>query len=249
MSKNKYNAEKENSIFAKKLRLLFDESKKTQQDLINHIAAAVGKAPTRQAVSMWLHGNSPDIKTVPIIADFFGVSTDFLLTDTNIRTADTDLKAVCEYTGLSDRAVSLLKNGYPDYVKTVNALFDDAENEFFSLLGYQDCSPEPSVLEALFRYLCVSREKQASSWYIAQNGNIINSMSTDQEYIRSNIEDISSSARLKDISINEIAEKILFDDVCAAIKRLKDYIELDVFEPTDETSEIIKKSSDDNYPF
>lgn len=107
-SKSTYNADKENSIFATKLRGLFDETKKTQQDLIDFIQLKTGKSPTRQAVSMWLHGNSPDIKTVPIIANFFGVSTDYLLTETDIRPIDIELKAVCDYTGLSKTAVDFL---------------------------------------------------------------------------------------------------------------------------------------------
>lgn len=107
-SKSVYNADKENSIFAVKLRGLFEETKRTQQELIDFIQAKTGKAPTRQAVSAWTHGNSPDIKTVPIIADFFKVSTDYLLTDTQIRPIDVELTAVCDYTGLSGKAVKIL---------------------------------------------------------------------------------------------------------------------------------------------
>lgn len=107
-SKSLYNAEKENGIFATRLRTLFEESKKTQQDLIDFIRLKTGKAPTRQAVSMWLHGNSPDIKTVPIIANFFGVSTDYLLTDKNVRTTDPKITEICDYTGLSENAVKFL---------------------------------------------------------------------------------------------------------------------------------------------
>lgn len=92
-------------IFAEKLRTLFDESKKTQKDLILYIEEQTGKAPTRQAVSMWLRGNSPDIKTIPIIANFFGVTVDYLITDTDIKTTDTNIKAVCEYTGLSEKSI------------------------------------------------------------------------------------------------------------------------------------------------
>ena len=107
-SKSLYNADKENSIFAQRLRALFNETQKTQQDLIDFIQLKTGKAPTRQAVSMWLHGNSPDIKTVPIIANFFGVSTDYLLTEKGVRTTNPKVTEVCEYTGLSEKAVEFL---------------------------------------------------------------------------------------------------------------------------------------------
>lgn len=107
-SKSVYNADKENSIFAVKLRGLFEETKRTQQELIDFIQAKTGKAPTRQAVSAWTHGNSPDIKTVPIIADFFKVSTDYLLTNTDIRPIDVDLTAIHDYTGLTGEAIEIL---------------------------------------------------------------------------------------------------------------------------------------------
>lgn len=108
-SKSVYNADKENSIFAIKLRGLFEETKRTQQELIDFIQFKTGKAPTRQAVSAWTHGNSPDIKTVPIIAEFFKVSTDYLLTETQIRPIDVELTAVCDYTGLSPKSIENIK--------------------------------------------------------------------------------------------------------------------------------------------
>lgn len=108
-SKSVYNADKENSIFAVKLRGLFEETKRTQQELIDFIQIKTGKAPTRQAVSAWTHGNSPDIKTVPIIAEFFKVSTDYLLTETQIRPIDVELSAVCDYTGLSPKSIENIK--------------------------------------------------------------------------------------------------------------------------------------------
>lgn len=119
MKQNKieYSMEKENSVFAKKMRGLFDETKKTQKDLIEFIQKKTGKAPTRQAVSMWLHGNSPDIKTVPIIANFFGVTTDYLLTDTEIKTPKTDIIAMCNYTGLSELSLNKL------HLNTLDSLF------------------------------------------------------------------------------------------------------------------------------
>lgn len=117
-------------IFAEKLRTLFNESKKTQKDLIQYIEEQTGKAPTRQAVSMWLRGNSPDIKTIPIIADFFNVSVDYLITDTDIKTTDASLKAVCQYIGLSEKAVENIKsiaNEGEAELELFNALCEEGE--------------------------------------------------------------------------------------------------------------------------
>ncbi len=122
-------AEKANSVFAIKLRKLFDESGKTHVSLARHIDEVSGESITRQAVGQWCNGKTcPSLKIVPIIADFFGVTTDYLLTDTEIKTADTDIKAICEYTGLTEKAVTAFKVALirdPQILKTVNFLLED----------------------------------------------------------------------------------------------------------------------------
>ncbi len=66
---------------------------------------------TRQAIGQWCNGHTcPNFKTVPVIAEFFSVSTDYLLTDTNIKTVNHGLRAACEYTGLSEEAVERFHN-------------------------------------------------------------------------------------------------------------------------------------------
>ena len=44
------------------------------------------------------------------LADFYGVSTDYLLGLTDVKAPDASLRAVCEYTGLSEGAVNRLKD-------------------------------------------------------------------------------------------------------------------------------------------
>lgn len=43
------------------------------------------------------------------IADYYGVSTDFLLGRTNIKSPNADIQAVCNTIGLSEKAISLLQ--------------------------------------------------------------------------------------------------------------------------------------------
>ena len=64
---------------------------------------------SRQNVGNWLSGKTkPDINALANIARGYNVSTDYLLGLTDIKTNDTDLKAVCEYTGLSEEAAEKL---------------------------------------------------------------------------------------------------------------------------------------------
>lgn len=108
-----YNEDKANAVFAVKIRKLFEENGKTHNSLAEFIEQRTGESVTRQAVGQWCNGNTcPNLRIVPIIAEFFGVSTDYLLTDTEIKTADIERKAVCEYTGLSEEAIAnILEEG------------------------------------------------------------------------------------------------------------------------------------------
>ncbi len=131
-----YNEDKANAVFAVKIRKLFEENGKTHNSLAEFIEQRTGESVTRQAVGQWCNGNTcPNLRIVPIIAEFFEVSTDYLLTDTEIKTADIERKAVCEYTGLSEEAVqkiqSILRDtyGFSPYEATTFSNF--IESEFF----------------------------------------------------------------------------------------------------------------------
>lgn len=53
---------------------------------------------------------SPSADIVYTLADYFGVSSDYLLGLSDAPTTDADLKAVCDYTGLSVAAIDFIKN-------------------------------------------------------------------------------------------------------------------------------------------
>lgn len=87
--------------FPKRLRSLLEG--KTQQE----VATAIGKS--RQTVSYYANGEAaPDYETIIRLADYFQVTTDYLLGVSDIRTPKADLQAVCKYTGLSESAVENL---------------------------------------------------------------------------------------------------------------------------------------------
>ena len=71
-------------------------------------------------------------------ADFFGVSTDYLLGRSDVKTTDSTVKGMCEYTGLSESAIDTILQykkvaSVSVWLKTLNALL---ENEsFISLIS------------------------------------------------------------------------------------------------------------------
>ena len=78
---------------------------------ISYTALANSIGTTRQTVSNYASGAiSPPSDMLVKIADYFGVTTDYLLGRTTCSTDTRDKRAACDYTGLSEEAVeNLLK--------------------------------------------------------------------------------------------------------------------------------------------
>ena len=98
-SQDKYNAP-----FPTNLRTLLDEKKST----ITALARELGI--TRQAVSQYADGTGqPNADKLKRIADYFNVSTDWLLGRAGgVKSLDADVSAVGQYTGLSEDAIEFL---------------------------------------------------------------------------------------------------------------------------------------------
>lgn len=101
--------------FPQRLRSLMEERGLTQEDLV-----PILKVKTRQSVTGYIDGStSPTGDKVAALASFFGVSSDYLLGLQKDPTNETEMKAVCEFTGLSSQAIEgllFLKgvDGYSD---------------------------------------------------------------------------------------------------------------------------------------
>ena len=96
-------------IFPTRLRKLMEEKAVTQKKL----ADAIEMRP--QTVSLYTTGQSaPDVNTLRKMAEFFHVSADYLIGLSDVKKPDTTIQAICEYTGLSERAVSDLRSLYND---------------------------------------------------------------------------------------------------------------------------------------
>lgn len=90
-----------------------------QKELAEHIGV------TPNTVSYYLSGERcPDIEKLIEIAKYLNVTTDYLLGVSDVKSIDTELKAVCEYTGLSEEAVRMLSYSHnlaiKDHVYVIN---------------------------------------------------------------------------------------------------------------------------------
>lgn len=89
-------------------------------------------------VSYWCSGKrTPNTEQIIEIADFLNVSTDYLLGLSDAATSDKDLQFVCDYTGLNEQAIDILRfittgRGYDESIdiKNVNFLYSALDYVF-----------------------------------------------------------------------------------------------------------------------
>lgn len=89
--------------FADKLKELRTNKKLSQTELAEKLGVSRG------SISFYENGErTADIDFVYKAAQFFNVSADYLLGRTGTKTQDMSIRAICDYTGLSDEAVKKL---------------------------------------------------------------------------------------------------------------------------------------------
>lgn len=137
-----------NSPFASRLRELLEEREITQPIL----AEAIGVS--RQSVGQWKDGKTvPDILDLRKIAHYFGVSTDYLLCQTDVASTDNSVRLMHELTGLSENAINHLVK-----LKSVTDMLSDLKEETVELsadeiqdklekLGYSITHEQASVIK------------------------------------------------------------------------------------------------------
>lgn len=114
----------EQKIFPTRLEQLMKTEPRTSHEELGN---AIGV--TRQAVGHYVRGqSSPSWEVLNSIADYFSVSTDYLLGRTDIKKADFGLAYIQKYTGLSEIAVDRLNylHNHKEYslaVEILNSLY------------------------------------------------------------------------------------------------------------------------------
>ena len=135
----------------------------------------------RQSVDRYYNGDRcPDAPALAWICERMGVSADWLLGLSDVREPSTELRAVCEYTGLSEAAINRITNNDDKWPLPVGALshlivssgFGDvieSYSAFLALLGEIEVKPainnlisyqqrddgtiEMSIYEAIHHYM------------------------------------------------------------------------------------------------
>ena len=124
----------------------------------------------------------PDIEVLTKIADYYNVSADYLLGRTNAETTDKDLRFICEYTGLSENAITTLSELH-DPVNVLNVvpaeivpLIDFLINDMGVRLTDDGCAyRHGAILPRLSDYLKCVGFGSKQEVFVTQDGKIFES--------------------------------------------------------------------------
>jgi len=170
---------KRSTVFPARLRQLISSANITQKQL----AEAVGLKP--QSISQYLDGAStPSYSTLVDIADYFHVSTDYLLGRSDVITDDMSISAIGSQLGLSEKSVSEIQEhsqiierllsheqtqrlfkciaSFHDY--SMNAYIEDVFSETYRLLAGHELREAGFLLGEIFR--AKNGEKAFLEWKI-----------------------------------------------------------------------------------
>lgn len=128
-------------MFSKRLRELRTEKQVSQSDL----AKALGIS--NRTISMYEQKNSePNIETLVKIANYFGVTTDYLVGLTDVKGSDIDSAYMSSFLGLSENAVFHLpywhraaqegESWQKKTLETINLLFEPSCNLLDNITAY-----------------------------------------------------------------------------------------------------------------
>lgn len=122
MANAKRVAKENDSVFVKRLKEIVGENA-TQKE----IAGKVGVE--RATVGYWLSGKiTPNSTTLQMIAKAYNVSVNWLIGNTDIKSADPNITTVCSFTGLSEKSIQKLA----DLTKYNNGSFKNCLDLFFT---------------------------------------------------------------------------------------------------------------------
>ena len=135
--KKQQHPESYNTAFPANLRELMEKTGTTQIELGNSIGVS------RQSISYYCDGSSsPTWEGIVAIANYFDVSVDWLLgLPGSVQRADTDLNAVCKYTGLSSASARRI-HGNTENGRILSQIIEDPRfpiliNSIAELLRYK----------------------------------------------------------------------------------------------------------------
>ena len=183
--------------------------KETQQQLADCLGIK------REIVAYWeSHKRMPNIEQIEKIADHCNVSADFLLGRTDVKTPDTDIRAICDYTGMNEEAVGalhlILESPVAESRRTthfINAALSDPK------LKIAERAEEGYLLETLFSFM--------DQYLTADSVKLSRKLQSDES--KRDILMFDSSGQLREVtSVEDVYEQFKMNQIRRGLDTLKE---------------------------
>ena len=140
-----------NDDFGNRLKEIIEARKRKTGESLRAVAKDLDVS--LGVLSDWQNGNkTPRGDSIVKLARYFDVSADYLLGLTDAQTVDTDLRAVADYTGLSEKAILALKN--PEMFEC----YDKGQKKILSdMISDETCLHH--VVNSIYFYLKATEEQ------------------------------------------------------------------------------------------
>lgn len=130
------------ATFQERLSKLLERPDVSQKKLADYVGV------TRQAIGQWKDGKTlPDVSSFQKIAKFFKVSYEYLLGETDNKTTNLTITAICKLTGLNEDAVNQLTSCRIHGGNLIPIINNFLESDYFNKIisGLFECSKYNSL--------------------------------------------------------------------------------------------------------
>lgn len=152
MKYNKFTEVDNNApVYSKRIATALNRCNMSQKDL-----AKMCVNVSESTLTAWIKGDKngrrtePKIEGLNEVAKALGVSLDYLVGNTNVASPETDIRAACEFTGLSEQAITNLKDDFNScHIEFVNYLLEHGFTRgFFNEFELYVCADNMSIAKS-----------------------------------------------------------------------------------------------------
>ena len=169
---------------------------------------------------------TPDIDVLYKLSEHFNVTSDYLIGRTDKQGESTDINAICNYTGLSEKAVKILKDMQPiyEYNEIISFLIEETEYRrtpegIFLKENLID------LLKSFYFYSYGKQNDDDQRVYVSSLGHIYTSVEQfDEEKVKELFDEFRGNKKLTEIKFSSFLSRDLLDSayISAIIDHLKE---------------------------
>lgn len=163
-------------IYSRRIAAALNRRNMSQKDLADMCVNV-----SESTLTAWIKGDKhgkrtePKIEGLNEVAKALGVSLDYLVGNTEVASPKTDMRAACEFTGLSEQAITNLKDSFNNrHIEFVNHLLEHGFiRGFFDEFELYVCADNMSIAKSTAQALSVieKEDDEELSQYIENDDN------------------------------------------------------------------------------